>query len=180
MLGETLNSQLGAAHLAFIYRQMAADPTSYVGVAWLDGQVAGVVSGTLNAEGLKRRFLRRLSLPLALNLVLRLLKTPTLLAEFRKSDEIGAPVIFAGQPLPAILTTIAVAPRLQGRGVGAGLVTALESFFVSQGVSAYYLDTLLSNLPARAFYRQLGFRELETRADSVILVKRIQHAPRAD
>jgi ribosomal protein S18 acetylase RimI-like enzyme len=176
VLGYTLNSQLGDAHLTFIYQQMAHDLHSFVGVARLNGQPVGVVSGTVDPEKLKKRFLKSMRPKLALNLLFRLIQNPGLLREFHKGDQIGSLVKVDGQPIQAILTTIAVDPRFQGRGIGAGLVSALEVFFRERGIEFYRLDTLISNHSARTFYQKLGFEEFETRADSVIYIKGLKHA----
>lgn len=176
VLGYTLNSQLGEAHLAFIYQQMAQDPHSFVGVARLNGQTVGVVSGTIDPGKLKSRFLKFIRPKLALNLLARLTQNPGLLREFQKGDQIGGPVKINGQTIQAILTTIAVNPSFQGGGIGASLVSALEEFFRERGIEYYHLDTLLSNHSARAFYQKLGFEAHETRADSVIFIKGLKNA----
>src|SRR5512143_1510516 len=57
-LGYTLNSRLGIQQLEYLYRFMAQDDESYVGVAFLDGQVAGAISGSTNANTLMSRLVR--------------------------------------------------------------------------------------------------------------------------
>ena len=54
-LGYTVNSALGKDHLAFLYQTMSRDPKCYVGVALIDNQPVGVVSGAVDLGTLKCR-----------------------------------------------------------------------------------------------------------------------------
>jgi ribosomal-protein-alanine N-acetyltransferase len=62
----------------------------------------------------------------------------------------------------AHLLLLAVSPADRRRGVGAALVTWLEKAALVSGVGQVYLETRLNNLAARAFYRRLGYREIQT------------------
>lgn len=62
----------------------------------------------------------------------------------------------------AHLLLLAVQANERRRGVGAALVTWLEKAALVSGVGQIYLESRLSNLPARAFYRHLGYREVQT------------------
>lgn len=176
VLGYTLNSQLGDEHLASIYQHMAQNPKGFVRVALVAGKPVGVISGTTDIDGMKAILFRSLNPGRFGQILIRMLKNPFLLAEFYKGSLIGRPVQVQSEPIPAILTTIAIDPEFQGLGIGAKLVFALEDFFRAQRIPFYRLDTLLSNHSARKFYQKLGFQEFETRADSVILLKSLKNA----
>lgn len=60
------------------------------------------------------------------------------------------------------LLLLAVQPSERRRGIGAALVTWLEKAALVSGVGQIYLESRLSNLQARAFYRRLGYREVQT------------------
>ena len=62
----------------------------------------------------------------------------------------------------AHLLLLAVQASDRRRGIGAALVTWLEKAALVSGVGQVYLETRMSNLQARAFYRRLGYREVQT------------------
>jgi ribosomal-protein-alanine N-acetyltransferase len=62
----------------------------------------------------------------------------------------------------AHLLLLAVQASDRRRGIGAALVTWLEKAALVSGVGQVYLESRLSNLQARAFYRSLGYREVQT------------------
>jgi ribosomal protein S18 acetylase RimI-like enzyme len=172
-LAYTLNSRLGPKHLAFMYDFMAADSNSCVRVACSGGSPVGVISGTVDPDGIKSAMLGALGLELSLNIFISFLRTPSLIGEWQKGNVIARQVFVEDHPVDAILTTICVDQAYRGKGVGRHLVHALEDYFALKGVSVYRLDTLTQNSTARTFYRNLGFEEIETRRDSVVMIKRM-------
>ena len=46
------------------------------------------------------------------------------------------------------------------RGVGTALITWIEATALTAGIGVLYLEARLNNSAARAFYRQLGYREI--------------------
>ena len=62
----------------------------------------------------------------------------------------------------AHLLLLAVQASDRRRGIGAALVTWLEKAALVSGVGQVYLESRMSNLQARAFYRKLGYREVQT------------------
>ncbi len=170
-LGYSVNSRLGEEHMAFLYRLMAGDEHCFVGVAALNDRAVGVVSGTIDADALKTKLLRTLSLSQAAHLALACIAHPSLLLQWWQEIRIGAPVYHAGEEVRAVLTAIIVDPDAQAHGIGKQLVMALEQFLARNGVMKYRLDTLISNASARGFYARLGFSEVAVRAGSVVLLK---------
>jgi GNAT superfamily N-acetyltransferase len=173
VLGYTFNSRLGIDHLSFLYRAMAQDQESYLGVALIRGQPVGMVSGTLDIDKIKTSMLNAYRLKQWGNLLLHVLRRPSLIHEWWKGNVIGRPVYFEEKLIRPILTTIAVDSRYQGKGVGKHMVRALEVFFRQNNVNYYRLDTLAENAGARKFYESLGFQQVELRADSILFVKKM-------
>ncbi|MFH1445958.1 MAG: GNAT family N-acetyltransferase [Chloroflexota bacterium] len=171
VLGYTFNSRLGYNHLAFMYRIMARFDEAYVRVAFVEDQPVGVISGTLDVDKTRSVIFRSFKRSQWMNLAKHLLKRPSLIAEWWKGNMIGRTVYFEGFPVKAILTTIAIDPKHQGKGIGKCMVNALESYFKLRNIQYYLLDTLSKNIGAREFYKSLGFQQVEIRADSIIFVK---------
>ena len=170
-LGYTMNSRLGKEHLALLYRFMARDSQCYAGVALLNGQPVGVVSGTIDAGVLNSKLLKEMPTGKIVLLALRFLAAPWLLYELGKSMIIARPVFHQGKQVSAVLTTLSVDPEVRARGIGTYLVAALERSFAQGGIQSYRLDTVLKNRTAREFYRRLGFCEIGKRADSMVYLK---------
>jgi ribosomal protein S18 acetylase RimI-like enzyme len=173
VLGYTFNSRLGPDHLSFLYRAMAQDDGSYVGVALMDNQPVGVVSGTLDMDQIKSSMLSSFRFRQWANLLLHVIGQPSLIHEWWKGNVIGRSVFFEGETIQPTLTAIAVDSRYQGKGVGKCLVQDLECFFRRKNIKYYRLDTLTENTSARKFYESLGFQQVGMRADSIVFVKKI-------
>ncbi len=63
----------------------------------------------------------------------------------------------------ADVMTIAVAPRAQGRGLGAALLQELVDRARGRGAEYLMLEVRDDNLPARRLYERAGFERLTTR-----------------
>jgi ribosomal protein S18 acetylase RimI-like enzyme len=172
-LGYTLNSRLGPEHLRFLYRVMGEDPTCYVGVAVDSGVPAGVVSGTLDADRLKSRVLRSMTVRQGLGIARAFIRRPALVLQWIEEAVVGSRLSYEGGRITATLTTLAVDSQFRRSGVGRGLIGALERFFAARGVTHYRLETLVQNETARDFYGSLGFEEVGRRAGSYVLVKKV-------
>jgi [ribosomal protein S18]-alanine N-acetyltransferase len=64
----------------------------------------------------------------------------------------------------AEVMTLAVAPRAQGRGVGAMLLAALRDIAVLRGAGRLMLEVRADNQAARALYAAAGFEQVGVRA----------------
>lgn len=169
----SLNSRLGRDHLRFLYGCMSNDPSCYVGVAIVDEQAVGVVSGTLDVGRLRSKLLHSMSTATQARLALRLGLSPSLLILLWRSSVIARPIYVGGQEVAAELTAIGIDSACRGEGLGGQLVQSLEAFFSANRARVYRLDTLQENAAARGFYQRLGFREIEARAGSYVLVKEL-------
>lgn len=175
VLSYSFNSHLGSEHLSFMYRTMAQHDESYVGVALLDDQPVGVISGTLDMDKIKILLLNSFKPQQWASLVLHVLGQPYSIREWWKGNIIGRPLNFEGTTVQPVLTTIAVDSSFHGKGIGRQLVYGLECFFKQKSIRYYRLDTLITNYGAREFYKCLEFQQVETRADSVIYIKRVSY-----
>jgi len=61
----------------------------------------------------------------------------------------------------AHLLLLAVQPSARRQGIGAALVAWLEQAALTAGVGQVWLEARQGNAAARAFYRQLGYREIQ-------------------
>ncbi|MDE2333368.1 MAG: GNAT family acetyltransferase [Rhodospirillales bacterium] len=65
---------------------------------------------------------------------------------------------------------VAVAPALQGRGLGRRMMQAAETWLATQGVRKVQLLVRNGNEPARRFYGSLGYRETESTCLQKVIV----------
>lgn len=61
-----------------------------------------------------------------------------------------------------VLHTLTVSPRARGRGLGKQFVAFYEAYARQNGCPELRIDTNERNLPARALYAKLGYREICT------------------
>ncbi len=65
----------------------------------------------------------------------------------------------------AHIALFAVERASRRRGVGTALIKWIEETALTAGIGIIYLEARLSNVAARAFYRQLGYREIRLEPD---------------
>ena len=168
----SLNARLGKKHLSKIYDCVRISNLAIVNVVEVDGKISGVVSATTNPEKLSAEIIKSFSqkLLLAINLIIR----PWLLYNVLEHFRMASPVIYNDTLIKPCLTAIAVVPECRGKGLGKKLIASIESFFVSQNIDCYKLDTFKTNTNARIFYKKLGFVETQQIGRNVILIKKIK------
>jgi ribosomal protein S18 acetylase RimI-like enzyme len=167
----SLNSRLGPEHLRRIYQVACRHPESLVACVSAGGEVAGVVSATLDPAALAARARAGLSLTGWIWLLASLALRPGLWPLVWENIQLTPPVRWRGEDVNACLTAIAVAPKQRRTGLGRILVEAVDDFMRAHGQAAYRLDTLVVNAGARQFYERLGFEAADRRGSSVIFVK---------
>lgn len=62
----------------------------------------------------------------------------------------------------AHIPLFAVDSACQRQGIGTALIRWIETTALTAGIGIIYLEARLGNTAARAFYRALGYREIET------------------
>ncbi len=84
----------------------------------------------------------------------------------------------------AHLLLLAVPPLHARQGVGGALVAWLECVACAAGITQIYLEARFGNTAAQAFYRRLGYREIQTvpgyyqgREAGVRMVKSLRREP---
>ncbi|MCC5889440.1 MAG: ribosomal protein S18-alanine N-acetyltransferase [Alkalibacterium sp.] len=65
----------------------------------------------------------------------------------------------------AEIYSVAVAPDFKNRQLATQLVRTFIEYCKSQGVEVMYLEVRQSNVPARNFYKKLGFKEVGKRPE---------------
>jgi ribosomal protein S18 acetylase RimI-like enzyme len=147
-------AKLGIAFLADFYRYVASDPGGVLLIALEGDKVVGFVSGTHDIRKFYHRFILRRGLKLATCLVPYLLSRRSLspimsIRRYLTSRETAH--------LPVTeLTSLAVDPGTQRKGVGKALFVALQEHFRSQGIQAFQVTAAKTQLAALRFYPALG------------------------
>ncbi|MFH1184164.1 MAG: GNAT family N-acetyltransferase [Chloroflexota bacterium] len=152
---------------------MANAPGCYVGVALVQDQPAGVVSGSVDAGRFSSMLFRTMPGVRLTRIALTMLLQPQLIWLLWQGMMIAAPVRVNSTEVRAVLTAIAVDPEIQRRGIGRALVDAFEDFLSQGSVHTYRLDTQIKNERAIRFYRDLGFQEAARRAGSIVFVRKL-------
>jgi ribosomal protein S18 acetylase RimI-like enzyme len=172
-IGYSLNSKLGAEHLARLYRFVGEDPDSLIAMARFGSTPVGLVIATLDPSRLMRKVMASIGPWQWLRLAARVLVTPSALIEWLEGISLGRSASFRGEKVAACLLAIAVAGNMRGRGVGKALVHAVDDFCRRAGQIAYRLDTRIANVEAQRFYRGVGFVNVERRGRNLIWVREL-------
>lgn len=85
-------------------------------------------------------------------------------AVIREGDTVAAFAVMEFQLDDAHLVLFGVAPEYQSRGLGRRLLRWLEAMVRNAGLAKVFLEVRADNHTGRAFYRSLGYSELEVRA----------------
>ena len=149
-----LLAKFGVPFLADFYHYLARDPGCVLLVALEGDKVIGFVSGTHDIRKFYRRFVLRRGLKLAMRLVPYLLarRSVSTIASIRRymtsRDTTQLPV--------SELTSLAVDPGTQRKGVGKTLFAALQEHFRSQGIEVLQVTAAKTQPAALRFYPALG------------------------
>lgn len=148
---------LGPRFLKEFYNSFTYDSTGIGFVAIENGEVAGVIVGPLNPEGYFRRLLIKKWHAFCVASVRAVLKNPKIIKRLFRA------FFYRGQaPLGkqrALLSSIAVAPEAQGRGIGRALVQRWAEEVKHRGGKGCYLTTdAEDNKKVNSFYQSLGWQ----------------------
>jgi len=155
LAGDFLPS-LGQSFLTVFYQGVMDLGVGFGFVAIEDGLPVGFVLGSADTSALFKQVVVSRAVTLGLRAVPAIIRKPALVANvletFLYPSKEGA------VPEKAELVVIGFDAAYRGRGLGRGLVNALNDAFRAQGVRSYKVTVLQENLGANSFYRSLGFR----------------------
>ena len=155
LAGDFLPS-LGQGFLTVFYEGVMDLGVGFGFVAIEDGRPVGFVLGSTDTGALFKQVVASRAVTLGLRAIPAVIRRPALAANvletFLYPDKEGA------VPEKAELVVIGFDRAYRGRGLGRGLVSALNDAFRAQGVRSYKVTVLQENLGANSFYRALGFQ----------------------
>ena len=152
-------SFLGPSFLRDILFQFFSENAQGIGFVAqeLNGKILGVVVGPLNARGYFKRLLMRRWWAFCLASVGAMLRKPS--SVFRLFRAIFYRGKIPPGPPRALLSSIAVVPSKQGRGIGKTLVERWVAEVQRRGAAGCYLSTdACNNEVVNRFYQSLGWR----------------------
>ena len=154
MIASGFLSTLGTGFLEFLYRALINSPGAVVYVAESAGVVGGFVAGTSDTGAFYKEFLRKHTFGAVLRLLPSLLR-PANIARILETLRHGGEEARAD----AELLSMAVAPALRRRGVGADLVSHLQEWAGEHGIDAMKVVVGAENETAAGLYRRCGFSD---------------------
>ncbi len=156
-------TSLGKPFLRLLYAGFMKQPHGICLVALDAGIIVGFVVGTVDPSGFFRRLLHQHALGFAFAALPGLLRNPLFTA--RKC--LGA-LLYRGEtpggiPEAILLSSLAVSPAAQSKGVGQALVRSFADEVRQRGGKAVYLTTdETENERTNRFYARCGFKLLDT------------------
>lgn len=156
-------TSLGRRFLRLLYAGFMSAPEAICLVAEDNGDTLGFAAGTVNPAGFFRRLLRQRALAFALAAFPGLVRNPLFAARKCLGALFYRGETPAGLPEAALLSSLAVSPAAQGRGVGQALVAAFVEDIRRRGGKTVYLTTDENeNERTNRFYARCGFVLLDT------------------
>jgi len=156
-------SFLGPRFLWEFYRSFTSDPAgvALVAVEADNTQILGVIAGPVVPDGYFRRLLISRWWAFCLASIWAVLRNPLIIPRLYRA------VFYRGEPpagMPrALLSSIAVLPEAQNRGVGQLLVKAWVDEVRKRGATGCFLTTDADNNDAiNRFYERAGWKRSET------------------
>jgi ribosomal protein S18 acetylase RimI-like enzyme len=148
---------LGPKFLRELYRGILTDPSGMAFVYADGGRVTGFVAGTGRPGGLYRRLMRERWWRFGIAAVGAILRRPTIIPRLLRA--FGKPAEEEAHAGGALLMSLAVDPRAEGRQVGSTLLEAFKQAAQERGATAVVLTTDRDdNDRANAFYQARRFR----------------------
>lgn len=156
-------SFLGPRFLREFYQSFTCDPSGVALVAEeaCDNRIVGVIAGPVVPDGYFRRLLLRRWWAFCLASTWAVLRNPLIIPRLCRA------LFYRGEPSAdmtrALLSSIAVLPESQNRGVGQLLVKAWVDEVRKRGATGCYLTTDAENNDAiKRFYERAGWKISET------------------
>jgi ribosomal protein S18 acetylase RimI-like enzyme len=155
LAGDFLPS-LGPSFLTVFYEGVMDLGVGFGFVAIEDGRPVGFVLGSADTSVLFKQVVASRAVLLGLRAIPAIIRRPALVANVLET------FLYPGKEGAVLekaeLVVIGFDAAYRGRGLGRGLVNALNDAFSAQGVRSYKVTVLQENLGANSFYRALGFQ----------------------
>lgn len=152
---------LGPSFLREFYRSFLVDPAGigFVAVDSDSGEVLGAVVGPATPGGYFGRLLKRRWWAFCLASVRAVLRRPSVVKRLARAIYYRGDAPDEQGPARALLSSIAVSPAAQGRGVGRALVETWMAEARRRGSRGAFLTTdAEENEAVNRFYQRLGWR----------------------
>ena len=154
---------LGKRFLTLFYKGVIREPTG-IGLVYLENlenlennKVIGFVVGMMNPSGFYSRLLRRDWFRFGIASIPAVLKKPK--SVFRLLRALTRPSTTPKDPTVAELSSIAVLPEYQSKGIGKNLVNAfIQEVKKREGKFIYLTTDACNNEPVNYFYQKIGFK----------------------
>ncbi len=149
---------LGPRFLREFYSSFLTDDAGIGFVAIEDGKVLGAIVGPLIPDGYFKRLLKRRWYAFCLASIGAVIKRPSVIGRLFRA------VFYRGEapqegPKRSLLSSIAVSPDVQGKGVGKALVEAWLNEAKARSSNGCFLTTDKNNNDAvNGFYQSLGWK----------------------
>lgn len=172
LLKDTFNSRVGPDFVKSLYGILIRDgKRSQVWVAKEKKEIVGFISFCKNLNSTSKILKRKVSPKAKVKVILFLLIHPLEIISLTNKMLFEKYISDHFEVYPSILT-IGVSPQNQRRGLGMKLIRKADEYFKRYS-SHYFVDTLVTNINARKFYKKAEFREIKTIYGNVILKKEI-------
>ncbi len=168
------SSKIGQKYLEKLYNLLLSDPKTHLCLLAIDGnEIVGAISATKDLEKTNKILRRLISFPVLFDILKATILGKVTVGELTKRIFLERKLLKRfPKPYVSILTLFIVQNH-QRHGVGSLLVKKMLSELEKNGTNIVYVDTLISNKKAVLFYQSLGFRVVDTVADSLVLEKQI-------
>ena len=148
---------LGPGFLKVFYKSFLYDDQGIGFIATENGRIVGAIVGPLKPDGYFRRLLLRKWYAFCFASIWAVLKKPKVIKRLLRA------VFYRGQAPAgkdrALLSSIAVSPDAQGKGVGKALVMKwLDAVSARGGKGAYLTTDVGNNDTVNSFYQSLGWK----------------------
>lgn len=173
VLGTTLNARIGREYLAALYLVVLKDVTNSAGwvVVAEDGEVIGFLTVTRNLFALEKRIHAEIGLGAKIRVAWYLLNHPAKIAYLVSRSKFSRYLRqLSPHSYPTILT-IGIDHNIQKQGLGARLIATSDTYFRSDEVPHYFVDTEITNRQACDFYSRRGFNKIGECEGNVLFKK---------
>ncbi|MBI9107220.1 MAG: GNAT family N-acetyltransferase [Spirochaetales bacterium] len=174
-------SSLNLKFLSKLYQIILHDDDSFLCIAFIDGHVGGVISGTINIRNMYKKAITGKLLLYVIYLIPNIFNRSffkkafqTIIYPFTAAKADG----FHENTIDAELLSIVVAPEYRNLGIAKTLYSKLVDFFENKEVDRFKIMVGSGLEGSRAFYNSLGAEEvaeisIHSHNDSILFIHNI-------